>query len=226
MNSEPLIELRGVSCSRTEEGVCARITDVSLVIEPGTVTLLVGELECGKNLLLRLIGLLENPDTGEVVFAAQPTVRLTDDARIELRTRNCGYIFAAPFLLSAFSALENIAMPIFKISRLSPDAVQRRTEEMLAFTGLVNVADSKELSPLHQKRVALARGLANEPMVLFVENLDEMISGDPDFRELLHSAAGRFNVAVVATALPACASRMDERRIEVVGGRVTCPVMP
>lgn len=206
--------------------MCARITDVSLVVEAGTVTLLVGEAGCGKNLLLRLLGLLETPDAGEVIFAAQPTAQLTDDARIELRTGACGYIFSSPFLLSAFSALENIAMPIFKISQLSPDAVRQRTEELLTFTGLTDFAESKDLPPALQKRVALARGLANEPVVLIVENLDEMIAGDPDFRELLHAAAERFGVAVIATALPACAQHIGERRIEVAGGRVACDVTP
>ena len=75
VNREPLIELRGVSCARAEAGVCARIADVSFVIEPGTVTLLVGEVGCGKNLLLRLLGLLEIPDSGEVIFSGQPTAR-------------------------------------------------------------------------------------------------------------------------------------------------------
>lgn len=226
VNSEPLIELHGVSCARTEAGVCARIAGVSLVIEPGTVTLLVGEVGCGKNLLLRLLGLLEVPDSGEVLFAGQPTAQLTDDARVELRTHSCGYLFAAPFLLAQFSALENIAMPIFKISQLNPEQTRVRTEEVLAFTGLTKFAASKELSPVLQKRVALARGLANEPEVLFVENLDEMIAGDPDFRDLLHAATERFGVAVVAAALPTCAVRAGERRIEVAGGRVTCDVTP
>ena len=117
-------------------------------------------------------------------------------------------------------------MPVFKISRLSPEEVRGRTEELMAFAGLTEFAEAKELPPFLQKRVALARGLANEPEVLFVENLDEMIAGDAGFRELLHAAAERFGVAVVAAALPACAVRMGERRIEVAGGRVACDVTP
>ncbi len=226
MNREPLIELRGVSCARTEAGVCARIADVSLGIEPGMVTLLVGEVGCGKNLLLRLLGLLETPDSGEVIFSGQPTAQLTDDARVGLRSHSCGYLFAAPFLLAQFSALENIAMPIFKISQLNPEQVRERTEEVLAFTGLTEFAASKELSPFLQKRVALARGLANEPKAIFVENLDEMVAGDLDFRELLHAASERFGVAVVAASLPTCDVRMGERRIEVAGGRLACDVTP
>ncbi len=226
MKSEPLIELRSVSCARTEAGVRARIAEVSLAIEAGTVTLLVGETGCGKNLLLRLLGLLEVPDSGEVIFAGQPTAQLTDDARVELRTHTCGYLFSSPFLLAQFSALENIAMPVFKISRLSPEEVRARTEELMAFAGLTEFAESKDLPPFLQKRVALARGLANDPEVLFVENLDEMIAGDASFRELLHAATERFGVAVVAAALPACAARIGERRIEVAGGRVACDVTP
>src|SRR5688500_7758933 len=106
-----------------------RIEVPSLAMHRGGVTLLAGEVGCGKNLLLRLLGLLEAPDSGEVWFEGNPTARMTDDARASLRTRKCGYVFASPFLLSAFTVLENIAMPIFKVCQLNPEEARDRTEE-------------------------------------------------------------------------------------------------
>jgi lipoprotein-releasing system ATP-binding protein len=135
-----------------------------------------------------LLGLLEAPDSGEVWFEGQPTAQMTDDSRAALRTRKCGYVFASPFLLSAFTVLENIAMPIFKVCQLNPEQARDRTEDLMEFTGLGDLASAHEVPQPLRHRVALARALASQPTALFVENLDTLL---PDselepFRDLLH----------------------------------------
>jgi lipoprotein-releasing system ATP-binding protein len=228
MNDAPLLELRGVARARNEAGLCNQVSDLSLTIAVGDIVALTGEEGCGKNLVLRLLGLLEPPDTGEVFFDGQPTSGLTDDARIELRSRRCGYVLSAPFLLAAFNAAENVAMPIFKISQLTPEQARDRTEALLRFVGLDDVACQKTLPPALQYRVALARALANNPTVLFVENLDQLLAADdlPDFRRLLHAAARELSVAVVLTASPALTPVDGERRFEIADGRIICEVQP
>jgi len=228
MNNAPLLELRGAARARNEAGVCNQVTDLSVAISIGDVAALTGDEGCGKNLVLRLLGLLEPPDTGEVLFDGEPTSDLTDDARIELRSRRCGYVLSAPFLLAAFNAAENVAMPIFKISQLTPEQARERTEALLHFVGLDSVACKRELPPGLQYRVALARALANNPSALFVENLDHLLSAEdlPDFRRLLHAAARELGVAVVLTASPALAPVDGERRFEIADGRIICEVEP
>lgn len=226
MNSAPLLELRAVSRARDEAGVCAQIGGLSLAVMAGEIVALTGEEGCGKNLILRLLGLLEPPDGGEVLLEGNPTTNLTDDARAELRSRRCGYLFSAPFLLAAFNAAENVAMPIFKISQLTPEQARERTESLLRFVGLDHAASQHELPPKLQHRVALARALANSPVVLFVENLDQLLPEEdlPEFRVLLHTAAKELGVAVVLTASPSLAPVDGERRLEIADGHIICEV--
>jgi lipoprotein-releasing system ATP-binding protein len=228
VNTTPLIELRAVSRAREEAGVCARVERVSLAVECGDIVALTGESGCGKNLILRLLGLLEAPDTGEVFVEGQPTAHLTDDARIELRNRRCGYLFTAPFLLSAFNAAENVAMPIFKISQLTPEQARDRTEALLRFVRLDSAATYNELPPPLQHRVALARALANHPGAILVEDLDTLLEPEdlPEFRALLHAVARELKIAVIATARPSLTPVDGERRIEIADGRIVCEVQP
>jgi len=130
-------------------------------------------------------------------------------------------------LLRQFNVTGNIAMPSLKVSQLGPAAAQQRTEELLAFAGLTGVATAKEVPAAMQHRVALARALCNEPAALFVENLDTLLDADelPAFRRLLHEAARRYGVAVVATALPALPQERGERRLAVSRGSILSEAM-
>jgi lipoprotein-releasing system ATP-binding protein len=222
VNTVPLLELRDVSRIRAEAGGCARVAGVSLRVGRGEVLALTGDTGCGKNLILRLLSLLEVPDSGDVLFDGEPTGQLTDDARIEFRSRRCGYLFTSPFLLAAFNVAENIAMPIFKISQLTPEQARDRTEGLLRFVGLDAAAGHRTLPPRLQQRVALARALANAPSALFVENLETLVDPEDllDFRSLLHAAAREFGVAVVVTAPRSLAPMPGERRREVADGRL------
>ena len=89
------------------------------------------------------------------------------------------------------------------------------------FTGLGDFAAAHEVPPALQHRVALARALASEPVALFVENLDTLLPASEldSFRDLLHGAAKRYDVAVVATAMSLPVAE-GERRIEVAAGRL------
>jgi lipoprotein-releasing system ATP-binding protein len=228
VNELPLIALRDIECVRTEANLQTRVDVAVFTLEAASVTLLTGEVGCGKNLLLRLLGLLERPDSGEVLFEGQPTAQMTDDARVTLRSRKCGYVFASPFLLSNFTVLENIAMPMFKICQMDPAATRDRTEDLMEFTGLGHVATEHQVAPALQFRAAFARALANDPVAIFIENLDTLLPPEElgPFRDLLHRATLRYRVAVVATAMPGCAIHQAERRVCLDQGRVTQEVAP
>ena len=220
MNDVPVIAVHGLVCARVVAGISSTIEIPALGAERGSVTVLAGPVGCGKNLLLRVLGLLEAPDKGEVTFEGKPTSRLRDEERGQLRSRRCGYVFDSPFLLSAFTVIENIAMPLFKVCSMEPEEARDRTEEMLNFTGLQHVATVRDVSPAIQRRVALARALASHPAALFVENL---ALGDPEaesFRDLLSQAAEKFNVAVVVSVISAGAPRRAERHLHLSEGRL------
>jgi ABC-type lipoprotein export system ATPase subunit len=226
VNHAPVIAVQGLVCARVVAGSPANVEIPALSIERGSVTMLAGPPGCGKNLLLRVLGLLETPDSGEVWFEGQATANLSEETRSQLRTRRCGYVFASPFLLPEFTVIENIAMPLFKICDMETEEARDRSEEMLDFAGLQKVATSRDLPPAVQRRVALARALAARPGALFVEDLPLSEEDAEGFRELLHRAAERFGVAVVSAIRPEGSEREGERRVQLSAGRLASEVTP
>lgn len=219
--ASPILDARAVCCAR--EGHNA-LCETSLAFAAGSFTALTGERGCGKNLLLRVLGLLERPDAGDVLIDGEPTRELADGAREELRNTRFGYLFAAPFLLPALTVIENVAMPLFRISRVETPQARERSEELLEFVGLAAAAQQRTESLSHaaQQRVSLARSLANAPAVLLVEDLDAQLGGEElqQFSALLRAAAARFRAAVISTASPEFAPERDDRLIEMAAGRV------
>jgi lipoprotein-releasing system ATP-binding protein len=202
----------------------AALSDLSLTIPQGGLHILAGDEGCGKNLLLRIFGLLDRPLRGEVFFEGAPTTELGDEARTDVRNRRFGYVFRAPFLLGNFSAIENVAIPLFRIARADPASARQRSEELLEFVGLGASAKLRvdELPRGEQLRVALARSLVNAPAALFVEGLDrdEQHDASGSFTALLRQTSARFGATIVATAPRDFCPGEHDRRIVLAGGRV------
>jgi ABC-type lipoprotein export system ATPase subunit len=219
-----------VSCARSETGIVSAVHDISLGLARGTVTLLSGEHGCGKNLLLRIMGLLEMPDSGEVIFEGHSTTGLAEELVKNLRDTSFGYVFAPPFLLPGFTVMENIAMPLFKILDLPPSEAQKRTERLLDLTTLTGLSSAKieVLSSGLHLRVGLARALGQLPPLIIVEEPDRVIFGAEmeSFRTLLRRVATDFDCAVAVSIASKTATMPGERRIECAAGRIVCDVMP
>jgi ABC-type lipoprotein export system ATPase subunit len=193
-----------------------------LEVQSGGVTIVTSDRVADATLLLRLLGMLETPDAGTISFAGERASDLREPERATLRTRQCGYVFAAPFLLPELTVIENIAMPLFKICGVDALAAKERTEELLDFTGLQEVATKTALTPEQQHRAALARALATRPQALFVEEIDTALPPEEatHFRALLRQAAVSFSVAVVCSAGEAAQPEEDERFIRLKSGRL------
>jgi ABC-type lipoprotein export system ATPase subunit len=213
------LELRDIS------GTCADgtgVKGVTTAFSAGRLHVLRGTDDSGKTALFRFAGLLEQPSEGEVLLYGDATCRLDDEARTELRAQRFGFAFAAPFLLSSFSVIENVAMPLFKISQVDPEEARRRTESMLEFVGLACSVEARieDLAESAQYRVAIARGLVNEPAALLVENLDGVLAGTEldEFVELLRKAAATFGAAIIATASPEVKTHATDRVLDIGSG--------
>ncbi len=174
--------------------------------------------------LWRVAGLLERPEHGEVVVRNHVSEALDDAARAELRSRECGYVFAAPFLLAEFSTIENVAMPLFKIAQVGPEEARARTVAALEFVGLGDMieAPASALPPADQRRVALARALVHEPAAILIEQLDAPIVGLPaeEFSALVRRACRRYCVAAGATVSPALQAWDQDRVIDFADGAI------
>lgn len=168
--------------------------------------------------LLRVAGLLERPESGEVLVQGRVCGGLDDTALAELRSRRCGYVFAAPFLLAEFSTIENVAMPLFKIAQVGPEEARSRTVAALEFVGLGDMieAPASALPPGAQWRVSLARALVHEPAILLVEGLDE--APEAGAVGLVRAACARYGVAAIATLSPGFSPAEDDRVIDLADG--------
>src|SRR5690606_12571935 len=150
---------------------------VDLSTRAGEVVAIVGESGTGKSTLLHLLGALDRPDEGTVLYRGEDIFRKSDEALAKFRNREIGFIFQFHHLLPEFTALENVAMPAL-IAQQSLAAARPRAMELLEVLGLADRASHRpsELSGGEQQRVAVARALMNEPGLVLADeptgNLD------------------------------------------------------
>ena len=187
-------------------------------------TALVGPSGSGKSTLLNLIGLLDQPTSGELYLLDQPTRLLNDEARTALRRDRIGFVFQFHHLIEAFSALENILMPLM-ISRGKPSAESIDWGmHLLDSVGLKDFARKKpsELSGGQQQRVAIARALVTRPALLLADeptgNLDTQTAAH--IFEMLRHFNQSFSCAVLIVTHDPRLSQSCDRTITLVDGQV------
>ncbi|WP_312319753.1 lipoprotein-releasing ABC transporter ATP-binding protein LolD [Atlantibacter hermannii] len=166
-------------CKRYQEGNVQTdvLHNVSFTIQSGEMMAIVGSSGSGKSTLLHLLGGLDTPTSGDVIFNGQAMSGLSSSAKAELRNRELGFIYQFHHLLPDFTALENVAMPLL-IGKKKTDEVQSRALEMLNAVGLGHRSNHRpsELSGGERQRVAIARALVNNPRLVMADeptgNLD------------------------------------------------------
>jgi lipoprotein-releasing system ATP-binding protein len=229
---EPILALEGVRKSyNLGTPVEAEILHgIDLAIDRGEFAALIGPSGSGKSTLLNIIGLLERPTAGSVRIAGRESTALDETGLTELRGRTLGFIFQFHHLIPAFSALENVMMPML-IDRGRPDAAMRANAlDLLREVGLEAAARKKpaELSGGMQQRVAIARALSMRPPIVLADeptgNLDTH-TADEIFDLMRRFNADHGIAFVVVTHDPRLAARCD-RRIELVDGQLLRPGAP
>jgi putative ABC transport system ATP-binding protein len=157
------------------------LMDVSLSLEAGDITCVMGKSGSGKSTLLRQLGLIDRPTSGQIVFDGQDVTRLSDSARARMRLTYLGYIFQEFALLGELTAHENVYLPGMMLGGPTHDH-RKRAADLLGMVGLGERIHHKpkELSGGEQQRVAIARALINNPRALFADepcaNLDSISS--------------------------------------------------
>lgn len=174
----PLIEARGL-VKRFGEGEVAIevLRSVDLVLEEGARVAVVGQSGVGKSTLLHILGTLDRPTEGEVLFRGEDVFGRTPDDLARLRNRFLGFVFQFHHLLPEFSAIENVMMPGL-LQDLGRDEMRERAGAILAEVGLAHRLEHAvgKLSGGERQRVAVARALVLEPAVVLADeptgNLD------------------------------------------------------
>ncbi|MBC8944572.1 MULTISPECIES: lipoprotein-releasing ABC transporter ATP-binding protein LolD [Xenorhabdus] len=178
MSNQPLLLCHHL-CKKYQEGQVSTevLKNVTFSMQQGEMMAIVGSSGSGKSTLLHLLGGLDSPTAGEVLFKGKSLNKMSASGRAQLRNSEIGFIYQFHHLLPDFNALENVAMPLL-IGGKKRQA-QQKALEMLASVGLENRAHHRpsELSGGERQRVAIARALVNEPSLVLADeptgNLDQ-----------------------------------------------------
>jgi lipoprotein-releasing system ATP-binding protein len=228
--ADPLLQLHAVTKDYGTRVVTRVLHGLSFSIAPGEFSALIGPSGSGKSTLLNLLGLLDRPTAGRITLCGCDTGTLGQRALGRFRGRTVGFVFQFHHLLPAFSAVENVMMPMIADRGRADAAMRERAVDLLERAGLGDRLDYRvtELSGGQQQRVAVARALAMSPALVLADeptgNLDTR-SGDQVFDLLRQFNRERGTAFLVVTHDPRLAARCD-RVLELVDGRITSDAPP
>lgn len=195
---------------------------IDMTLDHAEFVALIGPSGSGKSTLLNIIGLLDRPTTGRLYLRGVDTGTMRDAALTTLRNESIGFVFQQSYLLSAFTALENVMIPMLLKHEFPTDAMRVRAADLLDEVGLSAWAEhpAGNLSGGQQQRVAIARALAMNPALILADeptgNLDSH-AADSVFALMKRMNAENGTTFLIVTHNEALAARCD-RTLEVVDG--------
>ena len=202
--AEKIVQVSGISKSyfigKRELQV---LRGIDFTMDRGEIIAVVGASGAGKSTLLHIVGTLDKPTGGKVLFDGEDVFKLTDEKIARFRSLQIGFVFQFHHLLPEFTALENVAMPAL-IAGLKLSQVKGRALDLLAEVGLADRAEHRpsELSGGEQQRVAVARALINGPKVVLADepsgNLDS-VNAESLHRLLLDLCRNHSTTFLIAT---------------------------
>ena len=196
---------------------------VSLDIEQGDLVSLVGASGAGKSTFLHVLGTLDAPSAGALMFAGRAVFEMNDAEVADFRNRTIGFVFQSHFLLPEFTALENVAMPAL-IRRVEKRSALGTARELLERVGLAARTEHRpgELSGGEAQRVALARALVLKPALLLADeptgNLDPVTGAG--ITELLREVNRELGITAVVVTHNEDLARSMPRRLRLAEGKV------
>ena len=209
-----VLQVRGLKRSFQQGGVTIEVLrGIDLEVQPGEIVALLGPSGSGKSTLLQAVGLLEGGFEGSIRIKGEEAARLDNDGRTRVRRDALGFVYQFHHLLPDFNAAENVVLPQL-IHGATPDQARERADSLLTALGLGHRLTHRpsQLSGGEQQRVAVARALANRPLLVLADeptgNLDEA-TADIVFGEFLNLVRGEGSASLVATHNERIAAKMD-----------------
>ena len=173
-----MIKIEGLSkFFRTEEVETIALNNVSLEVKDGEFVAIMGPSGCGKSTLLNILGLLDNPTSGDYYLAGKEVGHLKEKERTQVRKGNIGFVFQSFNLIDELTVQENIALPLLYMG-VPKQERQRRVEEAMARMDIMHRSRHypRQISGGQQQRVSIARALVRNPPIILADeptgNLD------------------------------------------------------
>lgn len=205
----------------TPRGRVEVLKGVDLKVTPGEVVAILGVSGVGKTTLLHILGGLDRPDSGDVMFRETAYDSLSEAQLSSFRQKHLGFVFQSHYLMAEFTALENVMMPLLIASRSKKESTEK-AELILDEVGLKDRMEHRpgQLSGGEKQRVALARALVSEPDLVVADepsgNLDS-VTGEKLHRLLIDLSRAKNKAFVIATHNEQL-SRMADRIVRLAEG--------
>ena len=196
---------------------------INIEIKKGEIVSIVGASGAGKTTFLQILGTLDKPDSGRIIFNNIDVHGLNEKPLSRFRNQNIGFVFQFHHLLPEFTALENVCIPAF-VARVPKNKAESRANEILTFLKLENRLDHKpnELSGGEQQRVAVARALVNDPEVILADepsgNLDTQ--NKKELHELFFTLREKYNQTFVIVTHDINLAKMADRMLTIKDGKI------
>ena len=223
MNRE-VLQLINIDKSYGEKIVTKVLNNINLTFYEGEFTAIIGQSGSGKSTLLNIIGSLDKPTSGDILFRGDNISHFTNNDMANFRNKSIGFIFQFHFLLPEFTVLENVLMPTWIKYGYDTEKDKERALELLEYVGLKDFINrnSNNLSGGQQQRVAIARALMNNSDIILSDeptgNLDSESS--KQIYKLLREINLKFKTTFIIVTHDPRISDMCDRVIEIMDGRI------
>ena len=221
--TDALLELSGVT--KAYEGAsdsAAVLNGLDLRVETGETLAIVGPSGCGKSTLLNLIGALDRPTSGDIVFRGRNLLELSDTELAEFRNRSIGFVFQLHHLLPQCSVLENVLVPT--LVNKAAENPRERAVHLLERVGLADRMTYRpgRLSGGERQRVAVVRALINRPSLLLADEPTGSLSrgGAEDLTRLMLELNRKENMTLIVVTHSEAVAGMMDRVLELDDGRL------
>jgi len=196
---------------------------ISLTVDKGEIVSITGPSGAGKTTLLQIMGSLDKPDSGRVLYDGQDITRMNEKEISAFRNRHIGFVFQFHQLLPEFTALENITIPML-IAGNSWKQATARAKELLDLLGLADRADHKpsELSGGEKQRIAVARALANQPDVILADEPSGSLDtkNKEELHKLFFNLRDQLGQTFVIVTHDESLATMTDRTIRLLDGSI------
>ncbi len=198
--------------------------DIDLDFEEKSFNSIIGQSGSGKSTLLNIIGTLDRPTSGDILFEEKSLASLSKNELAAFRNRTLGFIFQFHYLLPEFTALENVLMP-YRISKQEVTTeVVNRAKELLEIVGLAKFENklATNLSGGQQQRVAIARSLINNPAIVLADEPTGNLDSDTTetVYKLLRDINKRFGTTFIVITHDRHIAEKTDRIIEIKDGKI------